>query len=158
MKGKNLLILALAVVLVFTITACNNNEPDKDDEVIMPAEEEELEDTETEVVESTDIETEEVTNSWPKDFMPGAPELEGNIVVVKEEGPNKYFVELKDIAYDDAVDYVNSLKDAGFVDNTNEHIDDKSIQYKGMDASNNLLIFHWDKSQIAKVELIKKNN
>lgn len=158
MKGKNLLILALAVVLVFTITACNNNEPDKDDEVIMPAEEEELEETETEVVESTDIETEEVTNSWPKDFMPGAPELEGNIVVVKEEGPNKYFVELKDIAYDDAVDYVNSLKDAGFVDNTNEHIDDKSIQYKGMDASNNLLIFHWDKSQIAKVELIKKNN
>ena len=158
MKGKNLLILALAVVLVFTITACNNNEPDKDDEVIMPAEEEELEETETEVVESTDIETEEVSNSWPKDFMPGAPELEGNIVVVKEEGPNKYFVELKDIAYDDAVDYVNSLKDAGFVDNTNEHIDDKSIQYKGMDASNNLLIFHWDKSQIAKVELIKKNN
>lgn len=90
--------------------------------------------------------------------MPQVPELEGSIVTSKEEGPNKYFIKFEDIEYDDALDYVNILKESVFNQNTNDHQDTNVINYKAMDKDNNLLVFHWSKDGVTKLELIKKNN
>ncbi|HLR20971.1 MAG TPA: hypothetical protein VK087_03100 [Tissierellaceae bacterium] len=159
MKGKLMLILGL--VLVLSITACSTDEP-IDDEDTPPIENredlEEEEEKKEEESETTSEDPEKFSDEWPEDFMPEAPKLAGDIVRSKEEGPHKYFLEFKDISHDDASDYVDSIKEAGFTENTNEYIDTNSIKYKGMDKDNNLLILYWDKSEIVKLELIKKDN
>lgn len=146
-------ILIFALILALSVTACTKTGTDLDEENNPGLENgEENQDEET-----PDDDSQEAPNKWPQNFMTEAPELDGGIVVVKEEGASKYFIELKNISHDDAIDYIESVKKAGFLDNSNGHIDDNSIRYKGMDKSNNLLIFNWNKSQIAKVELIKSN-
>ena len=166
---KRIYILILSLILVFSMVACTNGNIDGDQDATLPVEtkdekendveedNQEPDNQEPQEEPSTDPdETKEVSDKWPKDFMPEAPVLEGDIVRSKEEGPKKYFLEFDNIDYDDAVDYVDTVKEAGFSKNVNEHVDTNIVKYKGMDEANNLLIFHWNKNGITKLELIKK--
>lgn len=161
MKRKLKLILAL--VLVLSITACANDDgPDVDDSTPPVEESEEPEDdTDVDKEQGDQEEPEttpenEVSDKWPDDFMPQAPKLAGEIVVAKEEGPKKMFLEFDDISHNEASDYVDSIKEAGFTDNTNEENNSNIVKYKGMDKEKNLIVFIW-KEEITKLELIKKD-
>ncbi|NLY36854.1 MAG: hypothetical protein GX046_06420 [Tissierellia bacterium] len=169
MKNKFMILLGLIVIL--SISACTQ---DKDTVIGVddpsPAEEtktleiEDVQEPEEDMALELEEESEATTPSpgadssikWPEDFMSSAPKLQGEIALVKEEGPNKRYIELKDIAYDDAINYVDSIKEAGFTQNYNEDINANIVKYKAMDSKKNLIVFIW-KKDITKVELIKAN-
>jgi len=163
---KRIFILILSLILIFSMVACTRDNIDSDKDTRLPTEgKEEIENgiddenpDEEEETNTDQDKSEEVSDKWPEDFMPEAPKLEGDIVISKEEGPKKYFLKFDNIEYDEAVSYVNTVKEAGFSKNANDHIDRDAINYKGMDEDNNLLIFHWNKNGISKLELIKKKN
>lgn len=160
MKKKLMIIFSL--VLALSVTACakaDEKEIDsgkEDTPVEKPQVEEEKDPSD---MEDQDLETSpdsEISEDWPKDFMPKAPVLAGEILQVKEEGPNKRYIELKALEYDLATSYVDSIKEAGFTENANEEINSNIVKYKGMDSDKNLIVFIW-KKDITKVELIKSN-
>lgn len=159
---KRKLMIMLTLVLALSVTACSKDDDNVAEEDTTPP----VENTDKPEVDVDDEkepeDTPEVTDGqagdWPADFMPTAPVLDESPVVVKDEGPNKMFLEFRDMDYDEASSYVVSMKAAGFTENTNENLDENNINYKGMDAAKNLLIFHWDKSGIAKLEMIKTSN
>lgn len=156
---KRKLLLALSLVLALSITACSKE--DKDKPVVDGEDKTPVQDIDTpEDDNSTEEkpEEEQTSNQWPEGFMEKAPKFEEEINIVKQEGPNKYFIQFQNVEYDDTKEYIESIKEAGFTQNVNENTNSNSLKYKGMDSENNLMIFYWGKDGIAKLELIKKNN
>lgn len=162
MKRKLLIILGL--VLTLSITACAE---DSGEDVDTPVEDQEQEvdinvDGEDQAAdkdqeEDSNISSGDVSDEWPSGFMPEVPKLKGDIKVVKEEGPNKYFLEFENIQYEDAQDYVDDLRDAGFNDELTEEANENMVKYKANDSNKNMVVFIWKKDAITKLELIKKD-
>lgn len=168
---KRILILLLSLILVFNLVGCRKTDGPKDQNSSLPVEDKQVNEDEIDNSKEEDIEAdiekdqdkegedegqEESDSKWPQGFMDQAPRLEGNISIAKEEGPHKYFLKYKDMDQDQAKTYVQEVKDAGFTKNVNDYSNSNVVKYKGMDSSNNLIIFHWNKNGIAKLELIKK--
>lgn len=169
MKRKFLIILGL--ILTLSITACAKDDAVEDGDTVVEDQGQDVDSSVTEEEKAAEEDQDESdgedsttsmddngeSGKWPSDFMPEAPKLKGDIKVVKEEGPNKYFLEFENIQYEDAQDYVDDLRDAGFNDELTEEANENMVKYKANDSNKNMVVFIWKKDAITKLELIKKD-
>ena len=163
MKRKLLIILGLVLTLSITACAGDGGEDvdtpveDQGQEVDSAIDKEEDQETDKDQEEDSDISRGDVSDEWPSSFMPEVPKLKGDIKVVKEEGPNKYFLEFENIHREDAQNYVDDLRDAGFNEELTEEANENMVKYKANDSNKNMVVFIWKKDAITKLELIKKD-
>jgi len=92
---------------------------------------------------------------WPKDFFKDVPELEGKITEVSSGSPQDKFVYLEYVTKEDAFDYIEKLKDLGFVDSPSESISGSYFNYQAGNEKGDYIVFDWSDSEYATISLIK---
>lgn len=92
---------------------------------------------------------------WPKDFFKDVPELEGKITEVSSGSPQDKFVYLEYVTKEDAFDYMEKLKNLGFVDSPSESISGGYLNYQAGNEKGDYIVFDWSDSEYATISLIK---
>lgn len=92
---------------------------------------------------------------WPKDFFNDIPELEGKITQVSSSSPQDKFVYIEYVTEEDALDYTEKLKKAGFVDNPSEAISGDYLNYQAGHENGDYIVFDWSNSGYATISLVK---
>lgn len=181
---RNLLII-LMLVLAVSLTACSTKSedetpvtpdtenvedmgdveedtPEEPQDQVDNNEESEVEDTEDIEDANDSEENEENTDSegafsWPNDFMPNVPEFQGKIFKFTEKQDDVHiYIGFEDVSHEEAVNYVDALKEAGFTKDSNGYSSNGTVNYKGLDKDNNFVKFHWSQNGYAGVDMIKK--
>lgn len=91
---------------------------------------------------------------WPADFMPNMPEFEGKIFKVKEKDQNNMYVAYEDVTQEEAVEYVEDLKEAGYTNEADEYIASTVVNFKGYDENGDFAKFRWSENGYATVDMI----
>lgn len=92
---------------------------------------------------------------WPKDFFNDIPELEGKITQVSSGSPQDKFVYIEYVTKEDALDYLEKLKDLGFVDSPSESISGGYLNYQAGNEEGDYIVFDWSDSEYATISLVK---
>lgn len=173
MKGKLIIISALALSLLLAGCNSDNNEVVEDntapvedaveeieeetEDAVEEVEEEaeELGDETEEVVDEVEDEIEEETAEvWPADFMSNVPEFEQTIFKINEKDAKHMYVAFEDVSQEDAVEYVETLKDAGFSNDADQYIASTVVNFKGYDENGNFAKFRWSENGYATIDMI----
>lgn len=169
---RNLLII-LMLVLAVSLTACGTKSEDNpatapetedvdlvEEDVVEDAEKEEAEETdETEEPAETDEDDADAEDelTWPSDFLPSVPEFQGRIFKFTEKQDDVHiYIGFEDVTYEEAVDYVEELKEAGFTKDSNGYTSEGTVNYKGDDKDGNFVKFHWSQNGYGGVDIRKK--
>ena len=80
---------------------------------------------------------------WPKDFFNDIPELEGKITEVSSNGNEDKFVYIEYVTKEDAIDYVEKLKQSGFELSPYESITGDYINYDASSENEDFISFNW---------------
>lgn len=92
---------------------------------------------------------------WPKDFFKDIPELEGKITQVSSSSPQDKFVYIEYVVKEDALNYLEKLKKAGFTDTPSESTSGGYLNYQASNSAGDYIIFDWSDSGYATVSLVK---
>lgn len=176
MKGKLFIVSALALSVL--LGGCAGGDTDKVDngtpvenavdetedlaEDVKEEAEDELKDAQDSIEDEVDkaedaIEDakEEVSDfEWPSDFMPNVPEFKGKIFKVNEKDFDHMYLAYENVTQEEAVEYIQSLKDAGFVNDADEYIASTVVNFKGYDKDGNFAKFRWSENGYATVDMI----
>lgn len=174
---RNLLVI-LMLVLAVSLTACGTKADDNsttapeteetenvevvDEDTPEEPQEEENVDEETneeadEPADEEEVAENEESFTWPKDFMPNVPEFQGKIFKFTEKQDNVHiYIGFEDVTHEEAVNYVEELKEAGFTKDSNGYSSEGTVNYKGNDKDGNFVKFHWSQNGYGGVDMIKK--
>lgn len=92
---------------------------------------------------------------WPKDFFNDIPELEGKITEVSSGSPQDKFVFVEYVTKEDALDYMEKLKDLGFVKAPSESVSGSSLNYEAGNEKGGYIVFSWSDNGYATISLVK---
>lgn len=92
---------------------------------------------------------------WPKDFFKDIPELEGKIIEVSSSSPQDKFVYIEYVTKEDAMDYLEKLKEAGFTESPSESISGGYVNYQAGNEKGDYFVFDWSDSGYATINLVK---
>lgn len=92
---------------------------------------------------------------WPKDFFNELPELEGKIIQVSTSSPQDKFVYIEYVTKDMALDYVNKIKDIGFIEAPSESQSASYLTYEASNEKGDYIMFDWSDSEIATINFLK---
>lgn len=172
MKRKLFMVSALAVSLL--VAGCTSDNSDVVEENTAPVEnpveeaEEAVEEAKDEAEEALDQaeeaeekveEAEEAIDEatdqvWPASYMAHVPEFEGTIFKINEKDVNHMYVAFEEVDQEDAVEYVQTLKDAGFTVDADEYIASTVVNFKGNDKDGNFVKFRWSENGYATVDMV----
>lgn len=159
MRRKSLIILALVLAISVFATACASDSGEKTpEEPIVNGEDNsgDLQDNTEEDIE--ELKAEDITeDNWADSFMKNVPVLEGEVVSVDARDDSHVYVSFESVEYDEAVEYVEELKSAGFSYYTEEMVEEHIIKYNGTDTNNNIVKFHWAPNGRSGINLIRKD-
>lgn len=92
---------------------------------------------------------------WPKDFFNDIPELEGKITQVNSSSPQDRFVYVEYVTKEMAFEYMNTLKDIGFIDSPSESQSNNYLNYQAGNEKGDYIVFDWSDSEYATINLLK---
>ncbi len=107
--------------------------------------------------QSSSIEDIDTTDDvpWPKDFFNDIPELEGKITQVNSSSPQDKFVYVEYVTKDTAFDYINKLKDIGFIITPSESQSGDYLNYQASNEKGDYIVFDWSDSESATINFLK---
>lgn len=91
---------------------------------------------------------------WPKEFFNDIPEIDGKITQVNSNSPQDKFVYVEYVTKDNALDYLNKLKEIGFIDSPSESLSGSYLNYQAGNEKGDYIIFDWSDSEYATINLI----
>ncbi|MDR7869320.1 MAG: hypothetical protein RIN55_00575 [Tissierellaceae bacterium] len=92
--------------------------------------------------------------SWPVDFFKDIPELEGKITQITSSSPSDKYVYIQYVIKEIAIDYIEKLKEVGFVDTPYESISGDYINYEAGNEKGDYIVFSWSNDD-ATINLMK---
>ncbi len=92
---------------------------------------------------------------WPKDFFKDIPEIEGKIVSVSSDSPQDKYVYMEYVTKEVAFDYMEKLKDSGFVDTPSDSISGDYLNYQAGNENGDYIVFDWSDNGVATISLVK---
>lgn len=92
---------------------------------------------------------------WPSDFFIEIPELEGKITEVTSSGETEKYVYMEYVKKEDALDYLDKIKDAGFIESPTESISSDYLEYQASNSSEDYIIFSWVSGDYVSLSLVK---
>lgn len=107
---------------------------------------------EVDIAEEVDM-TDDVP--WPSDFFIGIPELEGKITGVSSSGETEKYVNIEYVEKEDAMEYFNKIKEAGYTEGATESISGDYIDYQASNSVGDYIIFNWNSGNYSSLTLVK---
>lgn len=92
---------------------------------------------------------------WPKDFFNDIPDLEGKITEVSSGSPQDKFVFVEYVTKEDAWDYMEKLKDLGFVEAPSESVSGSYLNYEAGNEKGDYIVFNWSDDGYTTISLVK---
>lgn len=92
---------------------------------------------------------------WPKDFFIEIPELEGKITGLSSNGNTEKDVSFEYVEKENAIDFVNKIKEAGFTESSSESVSGDYIEYQGYNSNQDYIIFVWNSDKSSSITLVK---
>ena len=92
---------------------------------------------------------------WPEDFFNDIPKLEGKITQVTSNSPEDKVVYFEYVTKDDAMDYLNKLKEAGFIDAPSESLSGSYLNYQANNEKGDYILFDWSDGGYATINVLK---
>lgn len=92
---------------------------------------------------------------WPSEFFNDVPEIEGKITQVSSGSPQDKFVYIEYVTKDNALDYLDKLKDNGFVDYPSESLSGSYLSYEAGNDNGDYIIFDWSDNETATINFMK---
>ncbi len=92
---------------------------------------------------------------WPRDFFNDIPEIEGKITQVSSSSPEDKYVFIEYVTKENALDYLNQLKEIGFIDYPSESLSGDYINYEAGNEKGDYIVFSWSDSEYATINLLK---
>lgn len=92
---------------------------------------------------------------WPKEFFNDVPEIEGKITQVNSSSPQDKFVYIEYVTKDTALDYMNKLKDSGFIESPSESQAGDYLYYEATNDKGDYIVFDWSDSEYATINFLK---
>ena len=92
---------------------------------------------------------------WPEEFFDDIPEIEGKITQVSSGSPQDKFVYIEYVTKENALDYLNQLKEIGFIDSPSESLSGSYINYEASNEDGDYIVFDWSDSEYATINFLK---
>ena len=92
---------------------------------------------------------------WPEEFFDDIPEIEGKITQVSSGSPQDKFVYIEYVTKENALNYLNQLKEIGFIDSPSESLSGSYINYEASNEDGDYIVFDWSDSEYATISLLK---
>ena len=92
---------------------------------------------------------------WPEKFFNDIPELEGKITQVSSSSPQDKYVFIEYVTKDNAMNYLNKLKEIGFTETPSESQSGNNLYYEAGNEKGDYIIFDWSDSEYATINLLK---
>lgn len=91
---------------------------------------------------------------WPNDFL-DIPELEGKITSISSSGSAEKYIYIEYVKKDDALDYIDKIKEAGFSASPSESISGSFINYESGNENGDYIVFSWSDNENASITMHK---
>lgn len=92
---------------------------------------------------------------WPQDFFKDLPELEGKITGITSSGNTEKYIYLEYVEKQDALDYIEKIKEAGFISSPSESMSGDYLSYESGNDNGDYIVFTWSSSENASITMIK---
>lgn len=92
---------------------------------------------------------------WPKDFFEEIPELEGKITGLNSYGDSEKDLYIEYVLKEEAADFINKVKEAGFVEEASESTSNDYIEYQAYNADEDYIIIVWNSDNSASISMTK---
>ena len=92
---------------------------------------------------------------WPEEFFDDIPEIEGKITQVSSGSPQDKFVYIEYVTKENALNYLNQLKEIGFIDSPSESLSGSYINYEASNEDGDYIVFDWSDSEYATINFLK---
>ena len=92
---------------------------------------------------------------WPEEFFNDIPELEGKITQVSSSSPQDKHVFIEYVTKEIAMDYLDTLKEIGFIVTPSESLSGSYITYEAGNEEGDYIVFDWSDSEYATINIIK---
>lgn len=93
--------------------------------------------------------------AWPKDFFAALPEIEGKITGLNSNGDSEKDIYLEYVEKDTAIEYINKIKEAGFVKEASDSTSSDYLEYQAYNSNEDYIIFVWHSDNTVSMSLIK---
>ncbi len=93
--------------------------------------------------------------TWPSDFFVGIPELEGKITAINSNGSNEKYIDLQYVERQDAIDFIELLKNSEYKVDTTESTSTDSIEYYAYNEKGDYIFFIYYSDGYSNLGLIK---
>lgn len=93
--------------------------------------------------------------AWPKDFFAALPEIEGKITGLNSNGDSEKDIYLEYVEKDTAIEYINKIKEAGFVKEASDSTSSDYLEYEAYNSNEDYIIFVWHSDNTVSMSLIK---
>lgn len=108
---------------------------------------------------TTEYPTEEIDMTddapWPSDFLKEIPELDGKITEVSSSGETEKYIYMEYVKKEDALEYINKIKEAGFTESPTESITSDYLEYQASNSSEDYIMFNWSSGDYVSITLVK---
>lgn len=108
---------------------------------------------------TTEYPTEEIEMTddapWPSDFLKEIPELDGKITEVSSSGETEIYIYMEYVKKEDALEYINKIKEAGFTESPTESITSDYLEYQASNSSEDYIMFNWSSGDYVSITLVK---
>lgn len=92
---------------------------------------------------------------WPEEFFKEMPEPEGKIVEIQSIGSNEKYIYMEYVKKEDAISYIDKIKEAGFVTSPSESMSGDYISYESGNENGDYIVFTWSGSESVSISLIR---
>lgn len=92
---------------------------------------------------------------WPKEFFNDIPEIEGKITQVSSGSPQDKFIYIEYVTKNNALDYLNKLKEIGFVNTPSESQSGSYLNYEAGNEKGDYIVFDWSDNESATINFLK---
>lgn len=92
---------------------------------------------------------------WPANFFDDIPELKGKITQVYNSSEQEKYVYFEHVKKDDALDYIDILKNIGFTKTPSEYVSGNYLNYEASNKDGDYMVFDWSDDESASIVLLK---
>jgi len=92
---------------------------------------------------------------WPADFLEGVPELEGKITGISSDGDLQKDIYVEYVKKEDALDFIEKIKKAGFTEEASESVSGDYIDYQAYNSNEDYIIIIWNSDNTSSISMSK---